>query len=176
MAGGLGEGTLAGEDTSPDRLRGALGRFATGVTVVTTVQGPAGQERPHGMTVSSFTSVSLSPPLVLVSIAKTARMNRLLGDAGRYGVSVLAAEQDLLSLHFSGTAPRPDLVEFVWHRGTPLLAGALAHLTCSVEASYPAGDHTLHIGRVDSLSSRAGDPLVVYTGSTGAFRRLGTER
>jgi flavin reductase (DIM6/NTAB) family NADH-FMN oxidoreductase RutF len=146
-------------------LRKALGRFASGVTVVTTGSG----DDVHGMTANAFTSVSLDPPLVLVSIATKAKMDARIADCGRYGVSILCREQEPVSLHFAGGKPCPDQVRFVERGGVPLLDGALVHLACSVYDSHPAGDHTLHVGHVDELWSQHGDPLVFFTGT---FRAL----
>ncbi|SDW49348.1 NADH-FMN oxidoreductase RutF, flavin reductase (DIM6/NTAB) family [Amycolatopsis xylanica] len=143
-------------------VRKTLGRFASGVTVVTTARGTTGEV--HGMTANAFTSVSLDPPLVLISVSTSAKMDRRIEETGRYGISVLSGEQKPLSLHFAGAAHEPDLVDFVWRDDLPLLDGALAHLTCSVRASYPAGDHTLHIGEIDGLWHRDGDPLVFFSG------------
>lgn len=155
-------------EVSPWRMRKALGRFASGVTIVTTAE-REDAECVHGMTANAFTSVSLDPPLVLVSISTRAKMDQQIRDTGRYGVSILACDQEPLSLHFAGAANRPDLVRFVWRKGVPLLDGALVHLSCTVEASYPAGDHTLHVGRVEQLWYDDGHPLVFYT---GCFRSL----
>lgn len=151
-----------GEVTAP-RLRTALGHFVSGVTVVTTAVG----DDVHGMTANAFTSVSLDPPLVLVSIAKKARMDEKIRCSGRYGVSILAKAQEPLSLHFAGVALRREPVEpaFVERCGVPLLDGALVHLACTVADSHPAGDHTLHVGRVDGLWHGHGEPLVFHTGS-----------
>ncbi|WP_059038175.1 flavin reductase family protein [Gordonia desulfuricans] len=155
-------------DPTPLRMRKALGRFASGVTIVTTAEGDD-EESVHGMTANAFTSVSLDPPLVLVSIANRARMNAKITETGRYGVSILAGHQEPLSLHFAGAATEPDLVRFTWRKGVPLLDGALVHLSCSVTASHPAGDHTLHVGQVEELWFDDGRPLLFYTGS---FRAL----
>lgn len=152
----------------PVHMRKALGRFVSGVTIVTTAE-CEDDESVHGMTANAFTSVSLDPPLVLVSISTRAKMDQRIRDTGRYGVSILAGDQEPLSLHFAGAAHQPDLVRFVWRKGVPLLEGALVHLACSVEASYPAGDHSLHVGRVEQLWYDDGHPLVFYTGS---FRSL----
>jgi flavin reductase (DIM6/NTAB) family NADH-FMN oxidoreductase RutF len=146
-------------------LRKALGRFVSGVTVVTTGRG----DDIHGMTANAFTSVSLDPPLVLVSIATKAKMDARIAANGRYGVSILRREQEPVSLHFAGGKPCPDKVRFIERHGVPLLDGALVHLSCSVYDSHPAGDHTLHVGHVDELWSCHGDPLVFFTGT---FRAL----
>jgi len=146
-------------------LRKALGGFASGVTVVTT----GAADEVHGMTANAFTSVSLDPPLVLVSIATTAKMDARIAATGRYGVSILCREQEPVSLHFAGGKSCPERVRFVQRGGVPLLDGALVHLACTVYDSHPAGDHTLHVGHVDELWSCHGDPLVFFTGS---FRAL----
>lgn len=156
----------AGEVSVP-QLRKALGRFVTGVTVVTTTD-RAGIAA-HGMTANAFTSVSLRPPLVLISVARTAKLHPLIDRSGRYGVSILAGDQQALSLHFAGVADLSHQVELVWRDGLPLVQGALAQLTCSVRDTHPAGDHLLYVGEVNGLWHRNGDPLVYYT---GAFRAL----
>ncbi|MGW6036504.1 flavin reductase family protein [Gordonia terrae] len=153
-------------------MRKALSRFASGVTIVTTAES-SHKDSVHGMTANAFTSVSLDPPLVLVSIANRARMNTKISETKRYGVSILASDQEPLSLHFAGAASQPDLVKFVWRQGVPLLEGALVHLSCTVTNSHLAGDHTLHIGQVEELWYDDGRPLVFYTGS---FRALELQR
>ena len=157
---------------TPSRMRKALGRFVSGVTIVTTAES-IDEGAVHGMTANAFTSVSLEPPLVLVSIANRARMNAKITETGRYGISILASDQEPLSLHFAGATRHPEPVRFVWRRGVPLLDGALVHLSCSVTDSHPAGDHTLHVGRVEELWFDDGKPLVFYTGS---FRALELQR
>jgi flavin reductase (DIM6/NTAB) family NADH-FMN oxidoreductase RutF len=152
-------------DVNGIALRKALGRFVSGVTVVTSAVG----DEVHGMTANAFTSVSLDPPLVLVSIGTSAKMDQRIREGGRYGVSILRREQEPLSLHFAGASLCSDDVRFVWHDGVPVLDGALVHLACTVVDSHPAGDHTLHVGRVDGLWYDNGHPLVFYT---GAFRSL----
>jgi flavin reductase (DIM6/NTAB) family NADH-FMN oxidoreductase RutF len=156
---------LASHAVTGQALRKALGRFVSAVTVVTTASG----EDIHGMTANAFTSVSLDPPLVLVSIATKAKMDARIAECGRYGVSILCREQEPVSLHFAGGRPCPDRVRFVERGGVPLLDGALMHLAGSVYDSHPAGDHTLHVGHVNELWSQHGDPLVFFTGT---FRAL----
>ncbi len=141
-------------------FRNALGRFATGVTVVTT----STHDGVHGMTANAFTSVSVDPPLVLVSVSRQARTHGYLSDTRRFGVSILSVDQEAYAWHFAGR-PRDGLrTPFVWKREVPLLQDALAHLVCRVEASYPGGDHTLFLGRVEELWYRDGSPLAVYRG------------
>ena len=135
--------------------------FATGVTVVTTLKG----EQVHGMTANAFMSVSLEPPLVLVSIDRRTRMCGLLHVGGHYGVSVLCETQSALSDRFAGRAPngvaepRFDVV-----RETPLVDGALAHFVARVEHSYWGGDHSLFLGRVEYARQHSGAPLLFHGG------------
>lgn len=144
----------------PRDFRNTLGRFATGITVVTTRVG----EEVHGMTVSAFMSVSLEPPLVLVSIDRQAKGNELLRKSGRYGVSVLAHGQHHHSNHFAGRVQLERSVELMDIQGMPLVEGALAHLVCRVVDTVEAGDHTLFIGEVEYLAHREGKPLLYYAG------------
>jgi flavin reductase (DIM6/NTAB) family NADH-FMN oxidoreductase RutF len=148
-------------------LRQVMGRFATGVTVVTTLH----RDTIHGMTANAFLSVSLRPPLVLVSLGRC-RMSEMLPRTGRYGVSVLANDQGHFAAHFAAQRVSPVEPEFVWHEGLPLLAGSLAQLTCKVVDVHPAGDHVLWIGEVEHLEHRDGEPLLFYTGRFGTLRDL----
>ncbi|GAB3158477.1 flavin reductase family protein [Amycolatopsis stemonae] len=152
--------TAAPASVDPRRFRDAMGRFATGITIISTPT-PAG---PHCMTANGFMSVSLVPALVVVSIARHARMHDLLVESGVYGVSVLAADQEPLSTHFSGR-PDPDLrPRFDDHAGVPLVAGALAQVAAEIVEAHPAGDHTLFVGQVRHLADAAGEPLVFHAG------------
>jgi flavin reductase (DIM6/NTAB) family NADH-FMN oxidoreductase RutF len=160
-------GVLGDRAVNMAGLRRALGRFTSGVTVVTTASALSADV--HGMTANAFTSVSLDPPLVLISVSTDAKCNRRIVESGRYGISILGAEQHALCSHFAGAAQRPDLVKFLWRDGLPLIVAALAHLVCTVRASHPVGDHTLHIGEVDQLWERDGAPLVFYNGQLRAL-------
>ncbi|MFE6610964.1 flavin reductase family protein [Amycolatopsis sp. NPDC057786] len=144
----------------PRRFRDAMGRFATGITILSTPT-PAG---PHCMTANGFMSVSLEPALVVVSIAKRAKMHDYLLASGVYGVSVLAADQEPISKHFSGM-PDPDLApRFDDHADVPLVAGALAQVGAEIVDAHPAGDHTLFVGEVRHLTDSVGEPLVFHAG------------
>jgi len=145
-------------------LRQVMGRFATGVTVITTAHG----DSIHGMTANAFLSVSLTPPLVLVSLGRC-RMAEMLPQTGRYGVSVLADDQEHLAAHFAAQRVSPTEPAFSWHDGLPFLDGALAHLGCRVVDVHPAGDHVLWTGQVEHLYCEEGRPLLFYT---GRFRTL----
>jgi flavin reductase (DIM6/NTAB) family NADH-FMN oxidoreductase RutF len=154
----LGEG-LEGDPAIA--FRRTLGMFATGVTVLTTRVG--GQV--HGMTANAFMSVSLSPPLVLVSIDRRARMGALLHEGTRFGVNVLEAQQTGLSDRFAGRisddVPEPT---FELVHETPLVEGALAHLVARVVRSYWGGDHSLFLGQVEFARYGEGRPLLFHGG------------
>jgi flavin reductase (DIM6/NTAB) family NADH-FMN oxidoreductase RutF len=139
-------------------LRQAMGRFATGVTVVTTQADGA----VHGMTANSFMSVSLDPALVLIALGEC-RMRAHLEHAEHYAVNVLAEEQENLSAHFAGQ-PRFDTVQFEQWRGHAFLPDAVAHIGARIVDRHVAGDHTLFIGEVDALRFRDARPLLFYTG------------
>ena len=142
-------------------FRKTLGMFATGVTVITTqLQGQV-----HGMTANAFMSVSLQPPLVLISVDRRARLNPLLREGTCFGVSVLERSQSALSDYYGGrvsagaTEPRFEIV-----RNTPLVEGALAHLVARVVRSYWGGDHSLFLGHVEYVRYGEGEPLLFHGG------------
>ncbi len=142
-------------------FRRTLGMFATGVTVLTTRKG----ESVHGMTANAFMSVSLQPPLVLVSIDRRARMCDLLHEGTRFGVNVLEASQAALSDHFAGRAvDGSDEPLFELVHDTPLVEGALAHLVARIVRSYWGGDHSLFLGRVEYARYGDGEPLLFHGG------------
>ncbi|WP_127480937.1 flavin reductase family protein [Nocardioides pantholopis] len=148
------------------RFRDVLGRFASGVTVVTALSDGV----PVGMTCQSFSSVSLDPPLVLFVPALTSRAWPRIRRAGQFCVSILAADQTALSQRmasrdaekFAGVGWVPSPVS-----GSPALEGALAHVDCAVHAVHAAGDHDVVIGRVLALDAVDGDPrpLLFYRGT-----------
>ncbi len=142
-------------------FRRTLGMFATGVTIVTTRTG----DQVHGMTANAFMSVSLRPPLILISVDRRARMNVLLREGIRYGVSVLADDQHELSDQFAGR-PRDHATEahFEFIHDTPLVEGALAHLVARVVRSYWGGDHSLFLGQVEYARYGEGRPLLFHGG------------
>lgn len=149
-----------------ETFRTVMGHFATGVTVVTTAA--AGQL--SGLTVSSFTSLSLEPPLILVCIATHADSHPLLIEAGQFAVNILAADQTHLSLRFAN----PDAEKFIpgsytlSERGLPWLNGALAVLECRITERFPGGDHSIFIGDVVQTRIHTGEPLLYYR--TGYYR------
>lgn len=157
----------------PRWFRDAVGRFATGVTVVTTVVDGVH----HAMTANSFTSVSLDPVLVLVAVDRAARFHDSVVGAGVYGVSVLAASQEATARWFADRGRPRDDTQFADHpysvgpaTGVVLFDGALATLECRVHAVHGAGDHSLVVGEVVALTAApAGDPLVFYAGVYGSL-------
>jgi flavin reductase (DIM6/NTAB) family NADH-FMN oxidoreductase RutF len=140
-------------------FRQVMGRFATGVTVVTTFA----EGLPQGITVNALSSVSLQPPLVMVALDRKRFITPMVRDFGRYAVNVLGEGQQALSDCFAHAAVRPGREDFcgaAWHPGVtglPLLEGAIATLECTVVETFTAGDHDLFIGRVDALDAGA-DP------------------
>jgi flavin reductase (DIM6/NTAB) family NADH-FMN oxidoreductase RutF len=156
-----------------DEFRQTLGRFPTGVTVVTFKLPDAGafagapHGGVHGITVSSFTSLSLTPPLVGVAIGHKARAHTLLPALARYGVSVLAADQAVVSDHFAGRPVALDGDPFEQLDGHPVLHGAVAQLVCTVVNQVPVGDHTLVVGRVDHARVTEAGSLAYVRGRYG---------
>jgi len=142
-------------------FRQTMGRFATGVTVITTMD----EDSVHGMTANAFCSVSLEPPLVLIAVGKRTRMHGLLVQSRRYAVSILSKDQEELARHFAGRSQEGLQVPFVWYQGYPLIEGAITFVTCRVIDMHPAGDHMLYIGQVEHLSfAEEQAPLLFYSG------------
>ncbi|MFF8956256.1 flavin reductase family protein [Streptomyces sp. NPDC014894] len=139
----------AHDELTPSVFRAVMGRFATGVTVIT-----VGGERPHAMTANAFSSVSLEPPSVLCSVGRGAVMHGALTSAGRFAVNILGAGQERLARHFADNdrslAAQFDGVPCTAGRetGAPLLGGSLAWLECELTAAHAFGDHTVFIGTV----------------------------
>jgi flavin reductase (DIM6/NTAB) family NADH-FMN oxidoreductase RutF len=144
-------------------FRRTLGMFATGVTVITTQVG----EQIHGMTANAFMSVSLQPPLILISVDRRAKLNNLLRENVKYGVSVLEERQSRLSDRFAGRQGEGPEPEFELVHETPLVVGALAHLVARVVRSYWGGDHSLFLGRVEYVRYGEGTPLLFHGGGYG---------
>lgn len=149
---------------TPDDFRAALGQFATGVTIVTAVDA---QGHLIGLTANSFNSVSLSPPLVLWSLAKQSTSMPGLLSASAFAINVLAADQQILGERFArkgidrfeGVAWRPGL------SGAPLIAGAVATFECKHRSQHDEGDHLIFVGEVTHCSRRVGaTPLLFHGG------------
>ena len=144
-------------------FRRALGHFATGVTVVT--YQPEGIDEFRGTTVNSFTSVSLDPPLILVSLGRQTRSAAALQVGSQFAVNVLHQGQRDLAMHFAGR-PQPGTdVEWEVRAGVPHLAGSGAHFRCVAQDVHGAGDHVLVIGLVEEFQAAGHPPLLFYRGS-----------
>jgi len=147
----------------PAQFRQLLGRFATGVTILTTRDR---EGRPIGMTASSVSSVSLQPPLVLVSVDKSNDMHGALKTAQRFVLNVLAADQEAISRRFA--VDHPDRFEGIGYRetkhGMPMLDGVLASIECEKQGETPGGDHTVFFGLVTGGSVTDRSPLLYYRG------------
>lgn len=144
----------------PRQLRNALGSFATGVIVLTYESGDAY----HGVTVNSFTSVSLDPPLVLVSMKRTSRALAYLLERP-FTINVLCDDQLDTALHFAGKPQEQNRIEWVTDGGSPRINGSSAYFQCTPWAGYDGGDHVLVIGRVVAYGQQdEAEPLLFYRG------------
>lgn len=144
-------------------FRQLLGRFATGVTVITT-RNASGE--PEGMTASSVASVSLDPPLLLVSVDHQNVMREALTQASHFIVNVLAADQEAISRRFA-ELERDRFAGVRFHAGThglPVLDGVLAHIECAKHSAVEAGDHTVYVGLVTGGAVTDRRPLLYYRG------------
>jgi flavin reductase (DIM6/NTAB) family NADH-FMN oxidoreductase RutF len=145
----------------PKDFRRVLGSFGSGITVVAVEV----EDAVHGMTVSAFLSVSIDPPLILVSIGQAAHLHPRILRRGAFTVSILAAEQVDVSNRFARRIDPGAVV--TWDRtplGNPVLPGALGWIDCTLDNMVDAGDHTLFVGRVLALDARDGDGLVYFRG------------
>lgn len=161
-------GTLQTFDPSADSdsFRGALGSFVTGVTVVTT-DSPEG---PVAIVANSFASVSLDPPLVLWSPAKSSKRFEHFAGSRRFAVHVLGADQrDICAAIIKSKTAISEVPTHQSHCGMPIIEGALATFECTLETTHDAGDHVIVVGRVTKAHHQGGDPLVFHGGRYGAF-------
>ena len=154
-------------------FREVMGRFATGVTVVT-IPGP---ERPHGITVNAFASVSLSPPLVLVCLDHDTTAHELIdGGVDTFAISILAGDQRHLGEHFADIDPLdrdPFETEATRteHTGAPIFTEGLAYLDCTVRTAHPEGDHTIYVGAVEAagILREDAEALTYFDGAWGTL-------
>jgi flavin reductase (DIM6/NTAB) family NADH-FMN oxidoreductase RutF len=150
--------------SSGEQLRALMRRVPSSVAVVTVAVD--GQEL--GLTVSSLLALSLEPPLVGVSVSRSAALHELLRDAGSFGVSILAAGQEALAQHFARGVPPIALWTDIERRagpgGAPLLEGALGWLECRVVAEHETGDHTLFVGEVTGVEQRRSARPLLHVG------------
>lgn len=150
--------------TDTRALRDALGRFATGVTIVTTADAASGE--PAGFTANSFASVSLEPPILLVCLAHTAASYALFRASDTFAVNVLSAEQETIAKTFA-TRGADKFADVAWARGSrgaPLIDGSLARFDCAMHERVVAGDHDVLFGRVLGFSRHEGRALVYHSG------------
>ncbi len=154
----------------PDAFRAVLGRFATGVTIVTATDAEGVD---HGMTVSAFSSLSLDPPLVLVCVEHSASMHTLMLETANFAVNILSATQEELARRFAETgAPRFTGVGFTRsERNLPVLSDVMAYVECRRVGTHDAGDHTIIIGETESAVVRDGKPLLYYRGGFAQLER-----
>lgn len=143
-------------DLNTKEFRDCMGRFATGVTVVTCET----DEGIHGFTANSFTSVSLDPPLVLVSVDRTTKAYEHLKN-NKFTVNILKEHQQDIAMHFAGRLF--DKPPFTWEKGNRI-QDALAYIDCEPWAAYDGGDHVLYVGKVSHLEYVEGKPLAYYGG------------
>jgi flavin reductase (DIM6/NTAB) family NADH-FMN oxidoreductase RutF len=153
------------------RFRDVLGSFTTGVVVVTTV-GDSG--RPIGLTVNSFNSVSMDPPLILWSLALKSPSLHAFRTHNRFAINILSEDQERLCRQFATRSDDKFLdVRFeLGETGVPVLHGTAAYLECSTYARYPGGDHEIYVGEVMAVHDHGLSPLVFHR---GAIRRLGEQ-
>jgi flavin reductase (DIM6/NTAB) family NADH-FMN oxidoreductase RutF len=144
-----------------------MGQFASGVTVVTMRDG----DQPVGITVSSFASLSLDPPLVLVCIDNRGRSHDALARADMFAVNILSEDQEATARTFaSRTVDKFANADWRWSsNGIPTLDGVLATVECRIANALPGGDHTIFVGEVVALETQAGRPLVYHASQFGQF-------
>lgn len=159
---------IPGGGVDAAQFRQLLGRFASGVTVLTARRADG---RPVGMTASSVASVSLDPPLLLVAVAHTNDMHDALLGAAHFAVNILAEDQETLARRFAEVeANRFDSVGFREGRyGVPLIDGVLAHIECAKQSAVPGGDHTVFFGLVTGGEVSERRPLLYYRGGYGGL-------
>ena len=148
---------------SPDDFRHVLGHFASGVTIVTACDA---EQRPTGFTASAFASVSLDPPLVLICVDHKSQTFPHMLESGRFAINILHQQHEELSRRFASS--RLDKFDGVAFRmgtlGVPLIGQALGSLECRTVNAHVEGDHTIFVGRVESVHVGEGEPLVYYRG------------
>lgn len=145
------------------KFKEALRQWVAGVTIVTTRDG----DTMHGMTASSFTSVSINPHLILVALAQHVYSHALIEKSGIFAANILHTGQVEWAKRFAGMYPEIedrffDIDHTTAETGAPILPGSLAYVDCTVEHAYPAGDHTIFVGRVVAASGPGGNDALLY--------------
>lgn len=147
---------------SEDELRKTMSAWTSGITVVTTLD----EQRLHAMTASSFTSVSIDPPLILVCVGKKKRTHHLLLDQKAFGVAILAADQEEVSNMAAGfRGPEGNYlpgVEWEMRSGAPIVKECLSWMSCSLYSTYDGGDHSIFIGRVEDTGVVSEKPPLIW--------------
>jgi flavin reductase (DIM6/NTAB) family NADH-FMN oxidoreductase RutF len=156
----------------PLELRSALSRYATGVCIATTV---AKDGAPAGLTITSFNSLSLDPPLILWSLGLNSSNLEVFSSSDCFAINVLGVEMTELARRFSrsGGDKFTDVAVETGRTGVPLISGAIVQLECLTEAQYPAGDHILFVGRVVGVAVGNGAPLVFCNSAFDALTSAG---
>jgi len=152
----------------PNELRRVMGHFATGVTIITTI---SKEGVPFGLTANAFTSVSLNPPLLLISVDKKAESYAHFEQSKVFTVNILSDEQETLSRKFavSGGDKFQGVAYQMGANGVPILDGTLAYIECKLYAVHDGGDHTLFLGEIEEARTREIKPLIFYRGGYRAL-------
>jgi flavin reductase (DIM6/NTAB) family NADH-FMN oxidoreductase RutF len=151
-----------------NELRRIMGHFATGVTVITTI---SKEGVPYGLTANAFMSVSLEPPLLLISVDKKADSYPHFEQSRVFNINILRDDQEGLSRRFAVSGGN-KFEGVAYHRAAnnvPILEDTLAHIECRLYAAYDGGDHTLYLGEILEAETREGRPLLFYRGGYRAF-------
>ena len=158
----------------PDAFKAAAGRFASGVTIVTSKQ----DGQVYGMTVSAFASLSINPMQIIVSLRGGALLNEMINDSKSFAVSILKEEQKEVAAYFASSGREPCADEFpgipceFGVSGAPIIGGSLAHFDCTLSTTHDGGDHVIFVGNVVAAVAKDGDPLMYYKGSYRALHAL----
>ncbi|HTR61476.1 MAG TPA: flavin reductase family protein [Candidatus Binataceae bacterium] len=152
-----------------NELRRVMGHFATGVTVITTLR-KSGEL--HGLTANAFTSVSLTPPLLLICVDKKAESYPCFEESKVFTVNILASDQEDLSRRFavSGGEKFQGVSYRTGANGAPILNGTVGFIECKVAATFDGGDHTIYLGEIEQAETREAKPLLFFR---GGYRELG---
>ncbi|HEX5465932.1 MAG TPA: flavin reductase family protein [Candidatus Limnocylindrales bacterium] len=172
----------AGPRIEPEAYRDVMGRFVTGVTIVTCLDERRGRSHPWGTTVNAFSSVSLEPPLVLVCIGRERSIHPIIARAGRFAVNILGEDCQALSDCFAGapgSRAKDAFCEAAYRLGQdglPVLEASIAYIECLVEQTLEAGDHTIYLARVTGLGTSEVHPLplLYYRGRYLRIERAAT--
>jgi flavin reductase (DIM6/NTAB) family NADH-FMN oxidoreductase RutF len=147
-----------------DEYKQTMSRWASGITVITTRRDGG----IHGMTASSFCSLSLEPPLIMIAVDLRNRTNKQIEQQRSFGVMILSSEQEEISNRAAGFQGEEGnyLIDVPYHEeitGAPILDGSLAWMDCSLYAGYDGGDHTIYVGKVEAAGVSDGEPLLWYS-------------